>query len=227
MLSPTLYAAIVLIPIVTSFTTPMLLRAAVGRAKPEEDEATRLDEEAEKEKAVIKREGARILVALSGGPRSLHAMRLAAPLARLPGAAMVAMSVVAEKPARALTGQRREVLTEEATREALSRFEAEEHVPDFHSRIVRSPSPATAIHEELQTGYDLVFLGAGRRRTVSNRVLTAALVEGRASAVVLSGDTFDGPFRRSWWRPTAPTPRAAPPSWRCSMPRPPAPRSPR
>ena len=195
-LSPTLYAAIVLIPIVTSFTTPMLLRAAVGRAKPEEEEATRLDEEAEKEKAVIKREGARILVALSGGPRSLHAMRLAAPLARLPGAAMVAMSVVAEKPARALTGQRREVLTEEATREALSRFEAEEHVPDFHSRIVRSPSPATAIHEELQTGYDLVFLGAGGGATVSNRVLTAALVEGGASAVVLSGDTFNGPFRR-------------------------------
>lgn len=195
-LSPTLYAAIVLIPIVTSFTTPVLLRMAVGAAKPEETEAARLGEEAEREKAVIKREGARILVALSGGPRSFHAMRLAAPLARLPGATMVAMSVIAEKAARALTGQRRQVLTEEATRETLARFEEEEHVPDFHSRIVRSPSPANAIHEELQTGYDLVFVGAGRRRTVANRVLTAALEEGGASAVVLSGERFNGAFRK-------------------------------
>ncbi len=193
-LSPTLYAAIVLIPIVTSFTTPVLLRAAVGKARPEEEEAARLDEEAEKEKAVIKREGARILVALSGGARSFQAMRLAAPLARLPGATMVAMSVVAERAARTPAGQRREVLTEKATREALSRFEAEEHVPDFQARIVRSRSPANAIHEELQTGYDLVFVGAGRRRTVANRMLTAALLEGGASVVLLSGEAFKGPF---------------------------------
>ncbi|HZR11274.1 MAG TPA: universal stress protein, partial [Myxococcales bacterium] len=195
-LSPTLYAAIVLIPIVTSFTTPVLLRAAVGKAKPDETEATRLGEEAERERAVIKREGARILVALSGGPRSLHAMRLAAPLARLPGATLVALSVVADKATRALSGQRREVLTEETTREALSKFEAEEHVPDLQPRIVRSPSPANAIHEELQAGYDLVFVGAGRRRTVANRVLTAALQEGGASAVLLSGDAFKGRFRK-------------------------------
>jgi nucleotide-binding universal stress UspA family protein len=109
---------------------------------------------------------------------------------------MVAMSVVAEKAARALTGQRREVLTEEATRKALEKFEEEEHVPDLQRRIVRAPSPANAIHEELQTGYDLVFVGAGRRRTVANRVLTAALDEGGASAVILSGDRFNGAFRK-------------------------------
>src|SRR4051812_5117116 len=195
-LSPPLYAAIVLIPIVTSFTTPMLLRAAVGRAKPEESEATRLDEEAEKEKAVIKREGARILVALSGGPRSFHALRLAAPLARLPGATLVALSVVAEKAVRALGSQRREPLTEEATRETLSKFAADEHVPDFQPRIIRSPSPANAIYEEVQHGYDLVFVGAGRRRTVANRVLTAALQEGGASAVLLSGESFPEAFRK-------------------------------
>ncbi len=195
-LSPTLYAAIVLIPIVTSFTTPVLLRAAVGAAKPDEGEAARLDEEEEKDKAVIKREGARILVALSGGPRSLHAMRLAAPLARLPGATMVALSVVAQKAGRGMSGQRRQPLTEEMTRETVSRFAAEEHVPDLQPRIVRALSPATAIHEEVQHGYDLVFVGAGRRRTVANRVLTAALQEGGASAVLLSGESFPDAFRK-------------------------------
>ncbi|HEY6909359.1 MAG TPA: cation:proton antiporter [Myxococcales bacterium] len=195
-LSPTLYAAIVLIPIVTSFTTPVLLRAAVRAAKPDEDEAARLDEEEEKDKAVIKREGARILVALSGGPRSLHAMRLAAPLARLPGATMVALSVVAQKTGRALAGQRRRPLTEEMTRETVAKFAAEEHVPDLQARIVRALSPATAIHEEVQHGYDMVFVGAGRRRTVANRVLTAALQEGGASAVLLSGESFPVAFRK-------------------------------
>src|SRR5512140_804918 len=175
-LSPTLYAAIVLIPIVSSFTAPVLLRAAVRAAKPDEGEAARLDEEEERDKAVIKREGARILVALSGGPRSLHAMRLAAPLARLPGATMVALSVVA--------------------RETGAKFAAEEHVPDLQPRIVRALSPATAIHEEVQHGYDLVFVGAGRRRTVANRVLTAALQEGGASAVLLSGESFPEAFRK-------------------------------
>src|SRR3954471_1107245 len=144
-LSPTLYAAIVLIPIVTSFTTPVLLRAAVGAAKPDEGEAARLDEEEEKDKAVIKREGARILVALSGGPRSLHAMRLAAPLARLPGATMVALSVVAQKQGKPLSGQRRQPLTEKMTRETVAKFAAEEHVPDLQPRIIRALSPATAI----------------------------------------------------------------------------------
>src|SRR3954464_1674879 len=193
-LTPTLYAAIVLIPIVTSFTTPVLLRAAVRGARPGKGEAERLDEEAEKDKAVIKREGPRILVALSGGPRSFHAMRLTAPVARLPGATMVAMSVVPEKAGAG--AQRRQPATEEDTREALSRFAAEEHVPDLQPRIVRSPSPANALNEELKHGYDLVVIGAGRRRTVANRVLTAALQESGAAAVLLSGDSFPDVFRR-------------------------------
>src|SRR5205085_638670 len=138
----------------------------------------------------------------------------AAPLARLPGATMVALSVVAEKAARPPSGQRRQVLTEEATRDAVSKFEAEEHVPDFHSRIVRSPSPANAIHEELQQGYDLVFVGAGRRRTVANRVLTAALLEGGASSAPTS--SCSGPCPSS----SAVRPSSATPSSTCCAPRP-------
>ena len=48
----------------------------------------------------------------------------------------------------------------------------------------------------MQHGYDLVFVGAGRRRTVANRVLTAALQEGGASAVLLSGESFPEAFRK-------------------------------
>jgi Kef-type K+ transport system membrane component KefB/nucleotide-binding universal stress UspA family protein len=194
-LTPSLYAAIVLIPIVTSVSTPMLLRAVVGAAKPEAEEATRLVDEQEQQQAMIKREGAKILVALSGGPRSYQAMRLAAPLARLPGATMVAISVVADESGGRLTRQRRPVLTAQQTRATLARFAEEESVRDFHPRIVTAPSPAAAIEDELLRGYDLVFVGAGRRRMVSNRIVTAA-VQGGAGAVIVSGDSFPGAFKR-------------------------------
>jgi Kef-type K+ transport system membrane component KefB/nucleotide-binding universal stress UspA family protein len=194
-LTPSLYAAIVLIPIVTSIATPALLKVAVGSAKPAHDEAKRLDEEKEKERAIIKREGTKILVALSGGPRSFQAMRLAAPLARLPGATMVAMAVVPRESDEGLP-QRRDVLTGDKTRATIDQFAAEHPLPDFHGRVVAAPSPVAAIEEELQKGYDLVFVGAGRRRTISNRILSATVESGIANAVVVSGETFPREFRR-------------------------------
>jgi len=104
--------------------------------------------------------------------------------------------VVAQKQGLQLSGQLRQPLTEEMTRETVAKFAAEEHVPDLQPRIVKALSPATAIHEEVQHGYDLVFVGAGRRRTVANRVLTAALQEGGASAVLLSCESFPEAFRK-------------------------------
>lgn len=195
-LSPEIYAAIVLIPMVTSLTTPVLLRLMVRRLKPEPAEAARLDQEAERQKAIIRREGPRMLVALSGGPRSLQAMRLAGALARLPGATLVAISVVPEKGG-GLTPQRRTPLTEEHSRAMLESFAAEHQLPDFHPRVVAAKSPATTIVEELQQhGYDLLFVGAGRRRTVANRLLSAALEGGGASTVLMSGDAFPPEFKR-------------------------------
>ena len=195
-LSPEIYAAIVLIPMITSLTTPVLLRMMVRRLRPEAAEAVRLEREAARQKAIIQREGPRILVAMSGGPRSLQAMRLAAALARLPGAMLVAMSVVPEKNAGP-SPQRRSPLTEEHSRALLESFAAEQKLPDFHSRVVEAKSPASSIEDELaQHNYDLLFVGAGRRRTVANRLLSAALEGGGASTVLVSGEEFPPVFKR-------------------------------
>ena len=195
-LTASVYAAIVLIPLVTSLTTPALLRAIVGKVKPEPAEAERLDKEEENQKALIKREGARMLVAVSGGPRSLQAMRFAASLARLPGATLVAMSVVPEKNAGP-SPQRRTPLTDESSRAVLAAFKEEQKLPDFDARVVEAMSPADTIEKELmRQPYDLLFVGAGRRRTVANRLLSAALEGGGASTVLVSGDTFPPEFRR-------------------------------
>jgi Kef-type K+ transport system membrane component KefB/nucleotide-binding universal stress UspA family protein len=195
-LSQSLYAAIVLVPLVTSFTTPVLLRLAVRAVKPEPAEAERLDREAENEKAIIKREGIKILVATTGGPRSLLAMRLAAPIARLPGATMVALSVLPQGEGAVALLQRRESVSKERSQEALDSFAAEEKLPDFHPRQVSSRSPVQAIRDELRRGYDLVFLGAGRRRVFANRILTAVLEESASDVVVVSGESFPKVFRR-------------------------------
>ena len=196
-LSQTIYAAIVLVPLVTSLTTPFLLRLVVKMVKPDAKETARLELEAANEKAVIKREGTKILAATTGGPRSLQAMRLAAPVARLPGATMMAVTVV---PVPSTDGkrvqQRRSVLSEEGTRASLDAFSAEASLPDFHTRIVSSLSPVAALREELKQGYDLVVLGAGRRRMVTNRILSAVLEESTADVVIVSGDVFPRLFRR-------------------------------
>jgi Kef-type K+ transport system membrane component KefB/nucleotide-binding universal stress UspA family protein len=195
-LSGTIYAAIVLLPLVTSITTPVLLRLAVSRIKPDEKESERLEEEAENEKAIIKREGTKILAATTGGPRSLQAMRIAAPIARLPGATMVALSVKPAAPERQMLLQRRSVQTVEETNQVLEQFTTEEKLPDFHPRVVTSLSPVAALREELRQGYDLVFLGAGRRRMVANRMISAVLEEGGPDVVLLSGESFPRSFRR-------------------------------
>jgi Kef-type K+ transport system membrane component KefB/nucleotide-binding universal stress UspA family protein len=196
-LTPSLYAAIVLIPIVTSFTTPALLRLVVSALPPQKSEAERLEREEETKEALITREGAKILVAVSGGERSTQALRFAAAFSQAPGATLVAVSVVPQAP-MPMGRQRRSVLTAEATQSTLSAFEAEHAVPDFKPRIVSSPSPVAAIEEELQQGYDLVFVGAGRRRTVSNRILSAVLGDGSANAVLLYayGQSFPREFKR-------------------------------
>lgn len=196
-LTPSLYAAIVLIPLVTSFTTPVLLRLAVDAVKPEAAEADRLEKAEDAERALIRREGPKLLVALSGGERSVQALRMAAPLARLPGATLVALAVVPElQPEQVRPWHRRARVTEEDLEQVLESFSNEEELPDFQRRVVSAPSPVAAIHDELQHGYDLVFVGAGRRRTVSNRILSAAIEEGGPSAVILSGESFPRKFRR-------------------------------
>jgi Kef-type K+ transport system membrane component KefB/nucleotide-binding universal stress UspA family protein len=196
-LTPSLYAAIVLIPIFTSFTTPVLLRMAVDAIKPEPAEAQRLEQQVDEDRALIRREGPKLLVALSGGVRSAQALRMAAPLARLPGATLVAVSVVPEtRPEQARPWHRRAPLAENDVEHVLDSFAREEKLPDLQRRIVNGPSPVAVIQDELQQGYDVIFVGAGRRRTVSNRILSAAMEEGGPSVVVLSGESFPRKFQR-------------------------------
>jgi Kef-type K+ transport system membrane component KefB/nucleotide-binding universal stress UspA family protein len=190
-LAAPMYALIVLIPIVTSLVTPVLLKTALRRVRPDAGEAQRLEDEASEERSIIPRRGAKVLVPNSGGPDALQALRLAAPLGKLPGATVVGLSVLT--PAR--DGERARPGRDEvvAASEAVAR---EFELPDFHANVVRARSVPEALGEELAHGYDVVFLGLDRRRPLSHRLLRSLLAAGHADVVLVRAAEPVRDFRR-------------------------------
>jgi K+:H+ antiporter len=192
-----MYALIILIPIVTSLATPVLLRLSLRGLPVRGDEARRLADEASEERSLIRRRGTKILVPTSGEAHAVQALRLAAPLARLPGATLVGLSVAT--PAQLgpvgrngrLDGDEREVT---ARSNAVARqFE----LPDFHSTVVAARSVDEAVKAEVARGYDVVFLGAARPTPLSRRLLRSVLASGTEVVLVRVADgEAPRPFRR-------------------------------
>jgi Kef-type K+ transport system membrane component KefB/nucleotide-binding universal stress UspA family protein len=194
-LAAPMYALIVLVPLVTSLATPALLRAALRGLPVGEDEARRLSEEASERRSLIRRRGTKILVPTSGEPHALQALRLAAPLARLPGATLVGLSVVppaAREPRRV----GRDGKTEKDVVARSERVAKEFDLPDFHSTVVEATSVDEAVTAEVARGYDLVFLGVSRPRALSHRLLRALLASGHSDVVLVRGWPSEGRFRR-------------------------------
>ena len=197
-LAAPMYALIILIPIVTSLATPALLRLALRRVPVRGDEARRLADEASEERAIIPRRGTKILVPTSGEPHALLALRLAAPLARLPGATLVGLSVLPPRR-RPGGGPRRLGAARRTEEEVVAQSEAvarEYDLPDFHATVVTAPSVGEAVTAEGERGYDIVFLGLARARALSHRLLRALLAAGHSDVVVVRAGRGDGRFRR-------------------------------
>jgi Kef-type K+ transport system membrane component KefB/nucleotide-binding universal stress UspA family protein len=190
-----MYALIILIPIVTSLATPVLLRLALRGLPPRGDEARRLAHERAEERALIRRRGTKILVPSSGEPHAIQALRLAAPLARLPGATLVGLSVTTPGEGRAigrdgrLDGDEEEVT---ARGEAVAR---EFDLQDFHPTVVAAKSVEEAVKAEAGRGYDLVFLGVSRPSALSHRLLRSLLATGSEVVLVRMGPGVR-PFER-------------------------------
>ncbi len=195
-LGPPMYALIILIPIVTSLATPPLLRLSLRGLPPGDDEAKRLADEADEERSLIKRRGTKILVPTSGEPHAVQALRLAAPLARLPGATLVGLSVVTPRDGGEvgrdgrLDGDEKEVTAR--SRAVVDEF----HLPDFHSTVVPARSVEEAVKAEVARGYDLVFLGVSRPSALSHRLLRSLLASGHCELVLVRMGRETGAFRR-------------------------------
>ncbi|BDG05153.1 cation:proton antiporter domain-containing protein [Anaeromyxobacter oryzae] len=191
-----MYALIILIPIVTSVITPPLLRLALRGLPLGGDEARRLEDEAAEERALIRRRGTKILVPTSGEPHAIQALRLAAPLARLPGATLVGLSV--STPAHlGAVGRKGRPDADEAEVTARGQDVAREfELPDFHGNVVEAASVEEAVKAEVARGYDLVFLGVSRPGALSHRLLRTLLASGRSDVVLVRTGAGTGRFRR-------------------------------
>jgi Kef-type K+ transport system membrane component KefB/nucleotide-binding universal stress UspA family protein len=192
-LAAPMYALIVLIPIVTSLATPPLLRLALRGVPLGGDEARRAAQQASEERSIIRRRGTKILVPTSGGPPAIQALRLAAPLARLPGATLVGISVVPPSRRGARGGDG------EAQAEVAARSEdvaRDFDLPDFHATVVKAASVDEAVTAEVARGYDLVFLGLDRARALSHRLLRALLASGHCDVVIVRAGPSQRRFRR-------------------------------
>jgi nucleotide-binding universal stress UspA family protein len=194
-LAAPMYAVIILVPIVTSLLTPVLLRAVVGGLRPAGAEARRLADESSERRAIIPRRGTKILVPLSGERHALLALQLAAPLARLPGATVVGLSIRTRKRGRhgpGTDGPSAEEAAVTASEETARRLS----LPDFHASLVDAASVDEAVTAEVARGYDLVFLGLRRPRTLSHRLVRALLASGESDLVIVRALARTRRFRR-------------------------------
>lgn len=189
-LAAPMYALIVLLPIVTSLVTPPLLRGVLRKLRPRGDEARRLADEAAEDRSVIRRRGTKILVPTSGEPHAVQALRLAAPVARLPGATLVGLSV-ATRDGREGGGLSRETVAAEAEGVA-----HEFGLPDFHATVVTADTIDQAVTAEAARGYDLVFLGVTGPRALSHKLLKALLASGSSDLVIVRPAGSARRFRR-------------------------------
>jgi nucleotide-binding universal stress UspA family protein len=99
--------------------------------------------------------------------------------------------------------------TEEDVRARSEAVAREFDLPDFHSSVVRADSVDAAVTAEVARGYDLVFLGLGRSRALSHRLLRALLASGHSDVVLVRAAGGAGRFRRILVPMTGTTPSRA------------------
>ncbi|MGH8911017.1 MAG: cation:proton antiporter [Acidimicrobiia bacterium] len=164
------YTILLLAAVVTSLTAPVLIKWAVGRWDPPEEEADRLELESLRDEAEILGTN-RILLPTRGGLNSVYAARLVAAV--FPDAEVTVFTVEVEKrgPWRWMRRTNGDSADPDAIVAALG---------DTPSRAVHSVAadPAEAILAESRLGYDLLVVGASRSEerlpimaTVVERVL--------------------------------------------------------
>jgi len=182
-LTPQMFAIIVLIAIVTSFLAPLGLRLTLPRVRMTDDETQRIVAAASR--GAFDPHRVRVLLATSGGPNALAVAPLAFGVARASDTAVRIVHV--KKPAA-------------WWRRLLHRFES--HAPGnvtdqmeaFRSLAngrapelgqVSGDGVASAICEEAKRGYDLVVLGSGDGPSVGGAVVEEVVAKATCHVAIM------------------------------------------
>jgi Kef-type K+ transport system membrane component KefB/nucleotide-binding universal stress UspA family protein len=168
-LTPQMFAIIVLVAIITSFLAPFGLKLTMPRVRMTDDEARRIL--AAESRGAFDPQGVRLLLATSGGPNALSVAPLAFGVARHSEAPVKIFHVKGSSVwwRRLLSRFTRHAPGNVTDQVELFRTMAGGKVPEVDQ--VSSASVAEAICAEAKRGYDLVVLGSGTGPSIGGPVV--------------------------------------------------------
>lgn len=205
LLTPEMYAIIVLVAVITSFMAPLLLRAVIRKVPVTEEERRRLEPA---DRTLLLPTGAlRILVPTAGGANATAAFALATPIVRALAGTLTALYVDSSRLHPWWKWWR------QVSRPSLAGRGLEAHLADVEVRLgdqqkrlvvrrLRSTTPTEAILDEAARDYDLVLIGAAPRHLVSRSAVGDVVARLRAPVVIVR--SADGPVPARFQRVIVP-----------------------
>jgi Kef-type K+ transport system membrane component KefB/nucleotide-binding universal stress UspA family protein len=191
-LTPAMFAIIVVMAIGTSFMAPLLLRLLLHKVKMTPEESARLAAEAQR--GLFNPDRLKALIPTAGGPNALVAGRLAASLVRGPTASLTLLYVESDEGSifRRLWRRIRPDQAGKNLQEHLDLIKAYADERQARVEVRRSTEPDTTAYicKEAAHGFDLILIGAGLknplRSAVTNQLLErapchVAIVRGRGA----------------------------------------------
>jgi Kef-type K+ transport system membrane component KefB len=189
-LSPAMYAVLILVALATSLATPPLLNWSLRGVRERPGDVKRHERERVEAQLPLKGNGAKLLVLSGGGPNAILAAHIAAALARHDDASVTVFHAdVSRAPSADFDAQ----FTRIKEAAALS------GARNVYQRLGAADSISAAIAEESGRDYDAVFAGASqvyRNHALGGDVLRDIVAAARAPVVIVRDGGGSMPLRR-------------------------------
>ena len=188
-ISPSMFAIIVVMAIATSFLAPLGLRLTLRKVKMSAEEQARLAQESQR--GLFRDEHLKALIPTAGGPNALVAGRIASALVRGESAQLTLLYVqsAAESIFRRLW---RRIQPDPAGRNLQEHLDlikafADRRQTRFELRRATDHDAVGLICKEAQHGFDLMMLGAGVKNPLHSTVNSAILERAPCHVAIVRG----------------------------------------
>ncbi|HEX4209346.1 MAG TPA: cation:proton antiporter [Candidatus Binataceae bacterium] len=191
-LTPEMYAVIVMVAIITSLMTPPLLNWLLAGVEPRPEETERLEREKLLARLPFSKEGAKLLVLSGGGPHAQLAAHIAASLGNHHDASITVFNATSGDN----NGKNPNAEANFERIKAIAEMSGAQHIIQ---RSGTGETIAEAIIKESERGYDAIFAGASRLEgdyTLGGEVLQELVTRTRAPLVIARNVGSTLPLRR-------------------------------
>ena len=191
-LTPEMYAIIVMVAIITSVMTPPLLNGLLSGIEMRAEETERLEREKLLARLPFSKEGAKLLVLSGGGPHAQLAAHLAAALGNHDDASITVFHATA-------AGTEAKNTDAEVHFEKIKAIGELSGVRNMIHRLGTGETIAEAIIKESERGYDAIFAGASRLEgdySLAGEVLRELVKRTHAPLVIVRNADAALPLRR-------------------------------